>query len=107
MTQAESDTALAAASFGGGCFCGDVRYEIDAGEYVCANCHCSMCRGVHAAPFVTWLVVPAAHFRYLAAQPSSFRSSAVGTRFFCPRCGTQLACVIDAHPDIVDVAVGA
>ena len=107
MTEPESGTPPAAASFGGGCFCGDVRYEIDAGDYVSANCHCSMCRRAHAAPFVTWLVVPAVHFRYLAAQPSSFRSSAAGTRFFCPRCGTQVACVIDAHPDIVDVAVGA
>ena len=107
MTETRTSEQANAGSFGGGCFCGDVRYEIDAGEYVSANCHCSMCRRVHAAPFVTWLVVPVAQFRFVTAQPASFRSSATGTRSFCPRCGTQLTCVLDAHPGIVDVAVGA
>ncbi len=91
----------------GGCFCGAVRYAIDDGSYLAANCHCSMCRRVHAAPFVSWLVVPAARFRYTTGEPQAFRSSERGTRWFCPRCGSQLTCVIDAHPDIVDVAVGA
>ena len=100
-------TQPATPTIGGGCLCGHVRYEIDAGEYVSANCHCSMCRRAHAAPFVTWLVVPTGKFRCVAAKPASRRSSATGTRSFCPRCGTQLTCVIDAHPDIVDVAVGA
>ena len=42
----------------GGCFCKRIRYAIDDGEYLTANCHCTMCRRVHAAPYVTWLVVP-------------------------------------------------
>ena len=91
----------------GGCFCGAVRYAIEDGEYLSANCHCSMCRRIHAAPFVAWLVVPSAHFRYTQGTPQAYRSSDRGTRWFCARCGSQLTCVVDAHPDIVDVAVGA
>jgi hypothetical protein len=91
----------------GGCFCGAVRYAIDDGDYLSANCHCSMCRRIHAAPFVTWLVVPGVRFRYTQGTPQAYRSSDRGTRWFCARCGSQLTCIVDAHPDIVDVAVGA
>jgi len=67
-----------------------------------------MCRRIHAAPFVTWLVVPATNFAYVSDRlPAEFRSSESGTRFRCPDCGTQLACVNSAHPEVVDVAVGS
>lgn len=42
----------------GGRFCRRIRYAIDDGTYTAANCHCTMCRRIHAAPYVTWLVVP-------------------------------------------------
>ncbi|MGE0623739.1 MAG: GFA family protein [Pseudomonadales bacterium] len=91
----------------GGCFCGVVRYEIDDGSYPVANCHCSMCRRTSGAPFVTWLVVPAARFRYVQGTPRSLRSSTKGTRWFCERCGTPLVCITADHPDNVDVTTGS
>jgi hypothetical protein len=91
----------------GGCFCGRVRYAIDDGDYLSANCHCTMCRRIHAAPFVTWLVVPVVKFRYTQARPMTLVSSAEGTRYYCPACGTHLACVNASHPDVVDVTVGS
>lgn len=94
-------------AFEGGCFCGNVRYAVDAGTYLSADCHCTMCRKIHAAPFVRWLVVPADRFRYLGEPPASLRSSEAGTRYFCPVCGTHVACINSSHPEIVDVAVGS
>lgn len=91
----------------GGCFCKRVRYAIDDGEYLCANCHCTMCRRIHAAPYVTWLVVPTDRFRYTGEAPAKLASSTDGTRYFCPACGTHLACVNAEHPGIVDVTVGS
>jgi hypothetical protein len=91
----------------GGCFCGDVRFAIQPGEYVTANCHCTMCRRVHAAPYVTWLVVPVERFRYTAGAPTELKSSGDGTRYFCRRCGTHLACVNASHPDVIDVTLGS
>lgn len=91
----------------GGCFCGRIRYRIDDGEYLTANCHCTMCRRVHAAPFVTWIVVPLERFRYTSPAPQTLESSADGTRYFCPSCGTHVACVNASHPEIVDVTVGS
>ncbi len=91
----------------GGCFCRKVRYAIDDGAYLSVNCHCTMCRRVHAAPYVTWLVVPAERFRYLTAAPTRLASSADGTRYFCAACGTHVACVNASHAEIIDVTVGS
>jgi hypothetical protein len=67
-----------------------------------------MCRRIHAAPYVTWLVVPKARFRFLARDAlAELASSATGTRYHCAHCGTHVACINSTHPDIVDVAVGS
>jgi len=92
---------------GGGCFCGRIRYEIRDGTYRSVNCHCTMCRRLHAAPYVTWLVVPGDRFRYSGESPQTLASSTDGRRYFCPTCGTHVACINAAHPDIVDVTVGS
>ena len=91
----------------GGCFCGAVRYEISQGAYTAANCHCTMCRRIHAAPFVSWLVVPLPDFSYTRGQPDRLQSSESSERYFCNACGTHIACVNEAHPEIVDVTIGS
>jgi len=91
----------------GGCFCGSIRYEIDDGEYIVANCHCSMCRRTSAAPFVTWMVAPTVAFRYLSGEPEVLQSSEKGTRYFCSKCGTPIACVNTDHPEHIDVTTGS
>jgi len=91
----------------GGCFCRRIRYGIAPGKYLSANCHCTLCRRAQAAPFVTWLVVPKAQFQYTADVPALLSSSADGTRYFCPHCGTHVACTNTTHPNIVDVTVGS
>ena len=91
----------------GGCFCGSVRYEIQGKKYEACNCHCTMCRRISGAPFVSWLIVPAAEFRYTKGQPKTIRSSDEGVRAFCDVCGSPLACVTRTHPDIIDVTIGS
>ena len=79
-------------SWTGGCFCGHVRY--DAGERTpddTAHCHCTVCRRTTGAPLVTWAAFPRADFRFTAGAPAAFRSSPCARRWFCPRCGAQLA----------------
>ena len=89
----------------GGCFCGTIRYVLDADSYPSGNCHCTMCRRTSAAAFVTWLVAPKAEFRYTKGEPRVLNSSSHGTRYFCDNCGTPLACEGAAHPDNVDITV--
>lgn len=89
----------------GGCFCGKLRYRIESGGHRAGNCHCTMCRRIHAAPYVAWLVVPADQFTYTRGEPTRLKSSEAAARFFCAACGTHVACINDSHPEIVDVAL--
>ena len=91
----------------GGCFCGRVRYRFHGDVKAVANCHCSMCRRTSGAPFVSWLVVNAESFEFTAGQPAELRSSEHGLRHFCDQCGTPVTCVLEQHPDIVDVTLGS
>lgn len=91
----------------GGCFCGKIRYQIDAEEPLAVSCHCSMCRRTSGAPFVVWLVVPKADFHYLSGEPEVLESSDLGKRYFCSGCGTPVACRVETHPDIIDVTAGS
>lgn len=91
----------------GGCFCKNVRYAIDDGEYLSVDCHCTMCRRIHAAPYVTWIVVPVDKFRYTSGQTHDLKSSENGTRYFCPLCGGHVACVNIEHAEIIDIPIGS
>jgi hypothetical protein len=91
----------------GGCFCEKIRYAIQEASYPSVNCHCTMCRRIHAAPYVAWLVVPSTSFRYVTGAPTELESSEQGRRYFCSSCGTHVACINTLHPEIVDVAIGS
>ena len=83
----------------GGCYCGHVRYEAAGAAFHESNCHCSICRRTTGAPFVSWFSVRSSEFRTVTGEPTRFESTAVATRSFCPRCGTQL---IFEHRDFPD-----
>jgi len=75
--------------FRGGCYCGDVRFEVsdifDAGY-----CHCSICRRIAGAPAVLFANAPVAKFQVTQGKPTGFASSPNWIRYFCPRCGTAV-----------------
>ena len=79
----------------GGCFCGSVRYSFESNDYPSANCHCSMCRRISGAAFVSWISVPSSCFDYIKGDPKKLISSSHGVRYFCQDCGTPLACSLD------------
>jgi hypothetical protein len=91
----------------GGCFCGFVRYRVDANPFDEANCHCTMCRRTNGAAFVTWFTVPREAFVTISGEPSSFSSSDHGTRTFCPRCGTPLTFSSSRSPGEIDLTSGS
>ncbi len=76
---------------GGGCLCGAVRYEVDAGAvYDAGYCHCSLCRRLGGGPVIAWASVKAAGFRVIAGAAKWYVSSESGRRGFCEVCGAQL-----------------
>ena len=74
----------------GSCLCGDVAFAINGPVEQMANCHCSMCRKFHGAPFATFGVVAPSDFEWLGGQDKviHYQSSSRGWRNFCPRCGS-------------------
>src|SRR5215471_14417777 len=74
----------------GQCLCGAVRYEVDGPFGSMLNCHCSMCRKAHGAPFATFAVAPLSSFRWIAGEDSvvGYKTSSGGTRSFCRVCGS-------------------
>ena len=93
----------AAPALAGGCHCGAVRYALHAVPTHRTLCHCSDCRGVHAAPVVAWCSVPPQAFRLVQGVPAQYHSSAGVTRSFCGVCGTPLTYRRDGDA-FIDVA---
>ena len=91
----------------GGCFCGAVRFAVDLPTLFCAHCHCSMCRRMHGAGYVTWFVVSNERFTILAGaqQLGHFRSSEHGTRRFCGTCGSSLFFESTDRPGQIDIVL--
>ncbi|MET0389361.1 MAG: GFA family protein [Polyangiales bacterium] len=87
----------------GGCFCGHIRYETAGETSHETTCHCSICRRVSGAPFVTWFSVAKDSLHWLGGTPTEFPSSPRGTRSFCPRCGTALTFFDTHYPELIDV----
>jgi GNAT superfamily N-acetyltransferase len=94
------------AHWAGGCFCGAVRYRIDAAPRSVSHCHCTICRRTTGAPFVTWATFPFAAVA-LDGAPAELHATARGVRTFCAACGTALTIRMHADPEWVDVTVGS
>ncbi|MDL2355147.1 MAG: GFA family protein [Pseudomonadota bacterium] len=89
----------------GGCFCGEVRYQITGEAYNKTTCHCPSCRRATGAPAVSWFTVALDDFRLLLGIPAEFRSSAHVIRTFCDACGTAISYRNDAMPGEIDVTL--
>ncbi len=91
----------------GGCFCGDIRYQVDSQPTHETNCHCTMCRRTSGAPFVAWFTVERTAFQWTAGAPTGFASSDHAQRTFCPRCGASLTFETTREPELIDVTISS
>jgi hypothetical protein len=85
-----------------------VTYEIAGDLTDVLNCHCSMCRKLHAAAFRTRARVNAKDWRTLTGQQFiKFYESSPGRRKgFCSECGSSLFTKFDADPDVLGFPLG-
>jgi hypothetical protein len=88
----------------GGCYCGQVRYEVRGRPFYSTLCHCIDCRRIAAAPVVAWFTALAADFRFIQGEPKRFASSEKVVRSFCANCGTPLTYQHEDLPDELDVS---
>ena len=70
----------------GGCFCGEIRYELHDALGLVANCHCAFCRRIHGAPYTTISLVRADDIRWVGAEPCVYETPLGYRRHFCPSC---------------------
>jgi hypothetical protein len=90
-------SAATPASGTGRCLCGAVRFAWDRAPLWSAHCHCESCRRACSAPFASFFALTDDGWRWTAAAPARFRSSAKARRWFCPACGSPMAF---AHDDL-------
>ena len=93
----------------GGCYCGQIRYEIDAEPQAQIQCHCRECQYITGGHPNAIAIFPQDKFRWTKGEPSSFSRSDLDkpvTRFFCPNCGTGLGTKTPARADSMIVKVG-
>jgi hypothetical protein len=88
----------------GGCFCGQVRYQIAQMPTATGICHCESCRRSAGAESVGWAVNDADAFVFNMDQPRMFRSTKGVERTFCGNCGSTLTYRRDSR-DLVDVTL--
>ena len=74
----------------GSCLCGSVRWRMEGPYPRMTNCHCSMCRKAHGAPFATYIIVDSGRYELLSGADAVavYESSSVFHRCFCSHCGS-------------------
>lgn len=83
----------------GRCLCGAVHYKFDTRAVLWrGHCHCESCRRATSSPVTTFFGVRRSAWRWIG-QPARYASSPGVERFFCPRCGSQLAYCTDDLPE--------
>lgn len=74
----------------GGCFCGDVRFEIWGEPSAIGYCHCRMCQLALGGPVSAWMACEKKFVKFLGDAPKVYQSSQISERAFCGNCGTSL-----------------
>ena len=93
----------------GHCECARIRFEIDGEITDFSHCHCSQCRRLHGAAYVTFAGVAKQGFRYISGEASAkiYKSSGDHERVFCAECGSNILVSLDGDPDDLYVCMGS
>ncbi len=91
----------------GTCFCGDVRFSIDAPESYACFCYCESCQRAAGAPVVPWATFNKASFRVTHGRITWHQSSPGVTRGHCAQCGTCLTYEHSEREGEIDVTLNS
>lgn len=77
----------------GSCFCGLVRYEVEAPLQNARACHCSRCRKAFNSASSAYAEIPKGAFRWSSGEKhlSLYQAQKEWALAFCSRCGSTLA----------------
>ena len=76
----------------GGCFCGQMRYEIKEPLRAARSCHCSRCRKAFSGAASAYAEIAPGSFHWTSGPEglTQYSSQAGWALGFCSRCGTTL-----------------
>lgn len=89
----------------GGCFCGQVRVEVEGPEKYACFCHCESCQRAAGAPVVAWATYLRGTFKVTSGEIHWHHSSPGVTRGICPNCGTSLTYENEKRPGEIDLTL--
>jgi len=92
----------------GSCLCGRVTYRIHGPMTDVLNCHCSMCRKLHAAAFRTRAKVATRDWEWVSGEGfvKFYESSPGEQKGFCSECGSSLLTRFDSNPEVLGFPLG-
>lgn len=89
----------------GGCFCGQVRVEVQGPEKFACFCHCESCQRAAGAPVVAWATYARDPFNVTSGEIHWHESSPGVTRGICQSCGTSLTYENVKRPGEIDLTL--
>lgn len=89
----------------GSCACKHVQYTSTRLPDSIVNCHCTQCRKLSGGPYQSFAHFPAGSVTW-TVPPTFRRSSEVGIRSFCPRCGSSMSMTYDFEPEYLGIVAG-
>lgn len=95
--------------FEGGCYCGDIRYEVTSEPKVKSQCHCRECQHISGGGPNYYMLIAAEGFKYTKGEPNTFTRKDLEkpvTRQFCGTCATPIATRIPGF-DMVILKAGS
>ena len=99
------------AKLDGSCLCGKITYSCATEPVATAACHCTDCQKQTGTSFSIIVAVPADALRIEGDSLSSFTTVGTDTgqevhRQFCRECGSPIASVAEAMPQVVFIKAG-
>ena len=93
----------------GGCYCGEIRYEINGELQTSFQCHCRECQYITGGNPNVVVVFAQNDFRYILGSIQTFARDDLETpvlRHFCSKCGTGIGSQSPSRPNSMIVKVG-
>ena len=100
----QAATSATGTKLTGQCFCGANQFEITGKAVDTHHCHCSICRRLQGAPFVTLSIFHKKDLRWTkGGDLQKFDSSAKVHRHRCKNCGSPLTITFEGHEKFADL----
>jgi len=93
----------------GGCYCGEIRFEVTGPQEAAFQCHCRECQYITGGNANIVVVFAETDFRYTKGVTTTFARSDLETpvtRHFCSSCGTAIGSQSPSRPNSMIVKVG-